>query len=120
MMVMMILIETHSGHCMMEDDKATSSKAFSTGLALFLYIVLSNKTKESLVITLFPKGASPQKDPVAKVGSRELVKKLISRDVQTEKYAGFNSSSSSEKVKFENSFGTNPVNCPPSPSPPES
>lgn len=35
---------------------------------------------------------------MAKVGSRELVKKLISRDVQTEKYAGFNSSSSSEKV----------------------
>ena len=44
--MMMILIETHSGHCMMEDDKATSSKAFSTGLDLFLYIVLSNKTKE--------------------------------------------------------------------------
>ena len=35
---------------------------------------------------------------MTKVGSRELVKKLISRDVQTEKYAGFNSSSSSEKV----------------------
>ena len=31
-------LNLHSGHCMMEDDKATSSKAFSTGLDLFFYI----------------------------------------------------------------------------------
>ena len=40
---------------------------------------------------------SPIKDTI-KHGSGNLVKKLISRDSQTEKYTGFNSSSSSEKV----------------------
>ena len=60
---------------MMEEDKVTSSKAFSAA-------------------------TSPIKDTI-KNGSRELVKKLTSRDVHTEKYAGFNSSSSSEKVSIE-------------------
>ena len=77
------LVESHlnnncilhiSGHCMMEDDKLCSPKTFSAA-------------------------TSPIKETI-RHGSRELVKKLISRDVQTEKYAGgFNSSSSSEKVK---------------------
>ena len=58
---------------MMEDDKLCSPKTFSAA-------------------------TSPIKETI-RHGSRELVKKLISRDVQTEKYAGgFNSSSSSEKV----------------------
>lgn len=65
-------IQNFSGHCMMEEDKLASSKAISAA-------------------------TSPVKDSV-KHGSRDLAKKLISRDVQTEKYAGFNSSSSSEKV----------------------
>ena len=68
MMMVIILIETHSGHCMMEDDKATSSKAFSTGLDLFLYIVLSNKTKESLVIDFVSKRCKSTKRPSGKGG----------------------------------------------------
>lgn len=67
------LSSSSSGHCMMEDDKLCSPKTFSAA-------------------------TSPIKETI-RHGSRELVKKLISRDVQTEKYAGgFNSSSSSEKV----------------------
>jgi hypothetical protein len=60
---------------MMEEDKVTSAKTFSAA-------------------------TSPIKDTL-KNGSRELVKKFTSRDVHTEKYAGLNSSSSSEKVSIE-------------------
>ena len=68
-----------SGHCMMEDEKLCSPKTFSAA-------------------------TSPIKDSVQmRYGSRELglVKKLVNRDVQTEKYQSsgiFHSSSSSEKV----------------------
>lgn len=65
---------------MMEDDKLSSPKTFSAA-------------------------TSPIKDTI-RHGSRELAKKLISRDVQTEKYAGFNSSSSSEKVNKNISLGS--------------
>ena len=70
----LVMFINFSGHCMMEEDKLTSPKTFSAA-------------------------TSPIKDSI-KHGSRELAKKLISRDVQTEKYAGFNSSSSSEKVNI--------------------
>merc|ERR1719150_270933 len=71
------LSSSSSGHCMMEDDKATSSKTFSAA-------------------------TSPIKDTLQlRYDSRELGKKLVSRDVQTDKYSAggiFHSSSSSEKV----------------------
>ena len=68
MVMMMILIETYSGHCMMEDDKATSSKAFSTGLDLFFYIALRYKTKESLVIDFGSTRCKSPKRPSGKGG----------------------------------------------------
>ena len=67
-----------SGHCMMEEDKLCSPKTFSAA-------------------------TSPIKDTLQlRYDSRELGKKLVSRDVQTDKYSAggiFHSSSSSEKVQ---------------------
>ena len=69
-----------SGHCVAEEDKLCSPKTYSAA-------------------------TSPIKDPFSlRYGSREMAKKLVNRDVQTEKYGGhhggglFHSSSSSEKV----------------------
>lgn len=68
-----------SGHCMMEDDKLGSPKTFSAA-------------------------TSPIKDTLH---LRELGKKLVSKDVQTEKYSSsgiFHRSSSSEKVSKANTI----------------
>merc|ERR1719336_1252586 len=71
------LSSSSSGHCMMEDEKLCSPKTFSAA-------------------------TSPIKDTLQlRYDSRELGKKLVSRDVQTDKYSAggiFHSSSSSEKV----------------------
>ena len=68
-----------SGHCMMEDDKLGSPKTFSAA-------------------------TSPIKDTLH---LRELGKKLVSKDVQTEKYSSsgiFHRSSSSEKVPNQTQY----------------
>ena len=68
-----------SGHCMMEDDKLGSPKTFSAA---------TSPIKETLHL-------------------RELGKKLVSKDVQTERYSSsgiFHRSSSSEKVNTKHNI----------------